>query len=103
MTECGHGPAGARCMSTDAKPAATFAVAQLVSTNRCNRCTISTGHSQAVQMQRCEKCGSEVEPAAPFCSQCGSPLRQSSARSSGADASTMEAVVAADAPAYPSL
>jgi len=54
-------------------------------------------------MERCQQCGSEVERAAPFCSHCGSPLRQSSAGSSGADASTMEAVVAADAPTSPSL
>src|ERR1700677_2137659 len=54
-------------------------------------------------MERCQQCGSEVERAALFCSQCGSPLRKSSARSSGADASTMEALVAADAPTYPSL
>ena len=94
----------ARCISTDAKPAATFAVARLVSTNRCNRCTISRGHSQDVQMQRCEKCGSEVEPAGSFCSQCGSPLRQRPAGSSRADASTMAAVVAPDAPTpIPSL
>jgi serine/threonine protein kinase len=54
-------------------------------------------------MERCQQCGSEVERVAPFCSQCGSPLRKSSAGSSGADASTMDAVVAADAPTHPSL
>ena len=53
-------------------------------------------------MDRCQQCGSEVEPTTPFCSQCGSPLRKSSAESSGADGSTMEAVAAADAPTYPS-
>lgn len=53
-------------------------------------------------MERCQQCGSEVERAALFCSQCVSPLRESSARSSGADAPTIE-VVAADAPTYPSL
>jgi hypothetical protein len=55
-------------------------------------------------MEQCQQCGSEVEPAAPFCSQCGNPLRKSSAWSSiasGADAPTMTAVAAADAPAYP--
>ena len=54
-------------------------------------------------MERCQQCGSEVERTAPFCSQCGSPLRENSAGSSGADVSTMDAVVAADAPTYPSL
>jgi serine/threonine protein kinase len=54
-------------------------------------------------MERCHQCGSEVERAAAFCSQCGSQLRQSSAGSSRADALTMEAAVAADAPTYPSL
>lgn len=39
-------------------------------------------------MQRCRQCGSEVEREAPFCSQCGSPLRKTSAASSGADAPT---------------
>ena len=54
-------------------------------------------------MERCQQCSSEVERAAPFCSQCGSPLRNNSAESSGADAPTIEAVVAADAPTYSSL
>ncbi len=54
-------------------------------------------------MDRCQQCGSEVECTAPFCSQCGSPLRESSAGSSRADASTTEATVAADAPTYLSL
>src|SRR3984885_10202270 len=48
-------------------------------------------------MERCRQCGSEVERAAPFCSQCGSSLRKSSAGSSGADAPT----ASADAPTYP--
>jgi serine/threonine protein kinase len=55
-------------------------------------------------MERCQQCGSEVERAAPFCSQCGSPLRESSTGSSiasGADAPTVTAVAAADAPTYP--
>jgi serine/threonine protein kinase len=52
-------------------------------------------------MERCQQCGSEVERAAPFCSQCGSPLRKSSAGSSGADAATTAALASADAPAYP--
>jgi serine/threonine protein kinase len=55
-------------------------------------------------MERCQQCGSEVERAAPFCSQCGSPLREGSAGpsiASGADAPTMAAVTAADAPTYP--
>src|SRR5205823_526361 len=59
---------------------------------------------EPLQMERCQQCGSEVERAAPFCSQCGSPLRKSSAgssRASGADAPTMDAVAAADAPTYP--
>jgi len=54
-------------------------------------------------MERCQQCGSELERAGPFCSQCGSPLRQSSAASSRADASTLEAVVSADAPTSWSL
>ena len=54
-------------------------------------------------MERCQQCGSEVVRAAPFCSQCGSPLRKNSAGSPGANAPTVEAVVAADAPTYPSL
>lgn len=54
-------------------------------------------------MERCQQCGSEVERPTPFCSQCGNPLRKSSAGSSGADAPTMDAVDAADASTYPSL
>ena len=55
-------------------------------------------------MERCRQCGSEVEPTAPFCLQCGNPLRTSSAGSSiasGADAPTVTAVSAAAAPTYP--
>jgi eukaryotic-like serine/threonine-protein kinase len=52
-------------------------------------------------MERCQQCGSEVERAAPFCSQCGSPLRKSPAGLSGADAATTAALASADAPAYP--
>jgi serine/threonine protein kinase len=50
-------------------------------------------------MERCWQCGSEVERATPFCSQCGSSLRKGSAESSGADAPT--ATASADAPTYP--
>jgi serine/threonine protein kinase len=54
-------------------------------------------------MERCPQCGSAVERAALFCSQCGSSLRSGSAAASGAgaDAPTTAAVGAADAPAYP--
>lgn len=51
-------------------------------------------------MERCQQCGSEVEQAAPFCSQCGSPLRRSSSVPSGADAATTAAVASADAPTH---
>ncbi len=51
-------------------------------------------------MERCQQCGSEVERAAPFCSQCGSPLRKNSAGSTGADAATTAALAPADAPTY---
>ena len=54
-------------------------------------------------MERCPQCGSEVERAARFCSQCGSPLKNNSAGSSVVDAPTMEAIVAADAPTCSSL
>src|SRR5580698_8987408 len=64
---------------------------------------MSKGLWECLLMERCHQCGSEVERAAAFCSQCGSQLRQSSAGSSRADALTMEAAVAADAPTYPSL
>lgn len=50
-------------------------------------------------MERCQQCGLEVARTARFCSQCGSPLRKSSAGSSGADAPT--ATTSADAPTYP--
>ncbi len=53
-------------------------------------------------MERCQQCGSEIERAALFCSQCGSPLRNGSAGSSSAEAPTTAAVTAAEAPAYPS-
>ncbi len=53
-------------------------------------------------MERCQQCGSEVESAAPFCSQCGSALRKSSAGSSGADAATTVALASGDAPTYSS-
>jgi serine/threonine protein kinase len=49
-------------------------------------------------MERCQQCGSEVEQAALFCSQCASPLRKSSGGSSGADAATT--IASADAPTY---
>lgn len=51
-------------------------------------------------MQNCEKCGSEFEREAPFCSQCGSPLGKSAPGSitSSADAPTM---AASEAPTYP--
>ncbi len=52
-------------------------------------------------MERCQQCGSEVEPTAPFCSQCGSPLRKRSAGSSGADAAITVALASVDTPAYP--
>jgi serine/threonine protein kinase len=55
-------------------------------------------------MERCQQCGSGVDWTAPFCSQCGSPLRESSAGSSiasGADAPTVTTVAAADAPTDP--
>jgi hypothetical protein len=55
-------------------------------------------------MEQCWQCGSEVEPTAPFCFQCGNPLRKSSAGSSiasGADVPTITAVSAAAAPTYP--
>ena len=51
-------------------------------------------------MERCQQCGSEVERAAQFCSQCGSPLRKSSTGSSGADAATTAALASAGAPAH---
>ena len=54
-----------------------------------------------MHMDRCPQCGSELERTAPFCAHCGSPLRDSSAGSSGADAPTLTAVGAADAPTYP--
>lgn len=38
--------------------------------------------------ERCQRCGSEVGRTARFCSQCGNPLRRSSATSADADAST---------------
>ncbi len=52
-------------------------------------------------MERCQQCGSEVELEAPFCSQCGSPLRKSSAGSARADALTAAMVTSADALEYP--
>src|ERR1051326_2265558 len=51
-------------------------------------------------MTRCQQCGSKVEQAVPFCSQCGSPLGKRSTASSGADAPTVGEVTAADAPTY---
>ena len=48
-------------------------------------------------MERCQQCGSEAERAAPFCSQCGSPLRKTSAASPAADAPT---AASPDAPAH---
>jgi len=53
-------------------------------------------------MGRCQQCGSEVERAVPFCSQCGSPLKKRFAGSSGADAATTATLASADAPAYSS-
>ena len=55
-------------------------------------------------MEPCRQCGSEVERAAPFCLQCGSPLSISSPGSSSASCAevpTMTAVRAAAAPTYP--
>src|SRR5437868_476512 len=59
-------------------------------------------------MERCQQCSSQVERASRFCSQCGSPLRKSSAdssRTSGAqtltNAPTMAAVTAAHTPTHP--
>src|SRR5690349_3652605 len=52
-------------------------------------------------MERCQQCGSDVERAAPFCWQCGSLLRKSSAESSGADAPTTATVASAETAAYP--
>jgi hypothetical protein len=52
-------------------------------------------------MERCTTCGSEVDRAAPFCSQCKSPRRRSSAGSSGNDAPTTAVVAGAEPPAYP--
>src|SRR4051794_30245380 len=50
-------------------------------------------------MESCQQCGVEIERAAPFCSQCGSPLRKSFAGRSGADATPT--ATSADAPASP--
>ena len=51
-------------------------------------------------MERCQQCGSEVERAALFCSQCGSPLQKGSAGSYGAEAPAPATVTSTDAPAY---
>ena len=51
-------------------------------------------------MERCQQCGSEVERAAPFCPQCGTPLRKSSSGSSGNDAPTTAPIASADAPEH---
>jgi serine/threonine-protein kinase len=51
-------------------------------------------------MEQCRKCGSEVERATPFCSQCGSALKDDSSAGSGAEAPTMAAVAADDTPTY---
>src|SRR4051794_18612493 len=49
-------------------------------------------------MQRCHSCGSDVEQAKPFCSQCGSRVDHSGA-SGSSDAPTMAAVaMTAEAP-----
>ncbi len=51
-------------------------------------------------MQQCYKCGSEVEQATPFCSQCGTALRGTSSAGFGAEAPTMAVEATADAPAF---
>jgi serine/threonine protein kinase len=51
-------------------------------------------------MERCQQCGSDVERAGPFCSQCGSLLKRSSSGSSGADAPT--ALASGETTSYPS-
>ncbi|HTV63955.1 MAG TPA: serine/threonine-protein kinase, partial [Bryocella sp.] len=52
-------------------------------------------------MQRCHKCGTEVDPAKPFCSQCGNRIDQTSNASAGADAPTFEATALTAPPPSP--
>ena len=49
---------------------------------------------EPLQMEQCQQCGSEVEPTAPFCSQCGNPLKKSSSGSREIDVLEDEMVAA---------
>lgn len=58
---------------------------------------------EPLQTERCKECGSEVDRAAPFCSQCGTPFSKGSTGSAGADAltATAPAGTASDLTTYP--